>query len=357
MTIYGWDASDFDWDRGSMDLNAARRDGIDFFTHKATESTNVKHKHYADAMNRARNAGIPFLGAYHVVRSSADLTAQVNYLLAYVNAATPWWKDFDGWFFQVDLEKWTYDDVDAGKGEVFADILEQRSGRKAVIYASKGQYGNALLGTSHPLWNANYGNNAAKGFKQLYTDRGGDIGAGWASYSGVAPRIWQYGSNAIIGSQHTCDANAFRGSTSDFAAMIGGSSNIVGGFDVLSPCKFGDKGQAVGALQATLLAFGFNLGASGVDESYGPATASALADAINDGDGKNFGYWEYAAFMKRVVAAQGGAKGDKGDKGDPGTQGPAGKDGAPGTPGKDGKDGAAAVLPDGAVLRIVSSPE
>jgi GH25 family lysozyme M1 (1,4-beta-N-acetylmuramidase) len=350
MTIYGWDASDYDYGRGHMDIAAARRDGIDFFTFKATESNNVKHTHYGQAMNAAKAAGIPFLGAYHVVRSGPSSAAQVDYMLAYVNQATPWWGTFSGWFFQVDLEKWPYDAVSGGKGEEFADLLEQRTGRKAIIYASKGQYGESLRGTSHPLWNANYGSNAAQGFKQLYANRGGDGGAGWSSYSGVTPKIWQYGSNAIIGSQHTCDANAFKGSTSDFAAMIGGSSSLVGGFDVLSPCKFGDKGQAVGALQATLLAFGFNLGSSGVDESYGPATAAALADAINDGDGQSFGYWEYAAFMKRVVAAQGGAKGDKGDKGDPGAQGPAGKDGAP------GKDGAAAVLPEGAVLRIVNSP-
>lgn len=228
MTIFGWDASDFDWDRGPMDLAAARRDGIEFFTHKATESVNVKHKHYADALNRARSAGIPFLGAYHVVRSSASSKSQVDYLLAYVNAATPWWKDFPGWFFQVDLEKWSYDDVSAGKGEEFADILEQRTGRKAVIYASKGQYGDALRDTSHPLWNANYGNNASKWYHQLYTDRGGDEGSGWASYSGVAPAIWQYGSNAVIGSQHTCDANAFRGTTKDFARLIGGSVTLSG---------------------------------------------------------------------------------------------------------------------------------
>ena len=29
MVIYGWDASNFDWDRGPMDLDAARADGIE----------------------------------------------------------------------------------------------------------------------------------------------------------------------------------------------------------------------------------------------------------------------------------------------------------------------------------------
>lgn len=222
--LFGWDASDFDWDRGAMDLGAAKRDGIEFFTHKATESTNVKHKHYGQALNRALSAGISFLGAYHVVRSSTSINSQVSYLLDYVNAATPWWDEFPGFFFQVDLEKWPYDAVPASKGEDFADVLEDRTGHRALIYASKGQYGDSLRGTSHPLWNAHYGSNLARGFKQLYADRGGDNGPGWASYSGVSPKIWQYGSNAIIGSQHTCDANAFKGTRDDFAKMIGATT-------------------------------------------------------------------------------------------------------------------------------------
>lgn len=345
MTIFGWDASDFDWDRGSMDLNAARRDGIDFFTHKATESTNVKHKHYADALNRAKSAGIPFLGAYHVVRSSHSSSEQVDYFLAYVSAATPWWRDFEGWFFQVDLEKWSYDDVASGKGEEFADILEQRSGRKAVIYASKGQYGNALLGTSHPLWNANYGSNPSKAYRQLYFDHGGDLGPGWASYSGTTAQIWQYGSNAIIGSQHTCDANAFKGTTSDFAAMIGGSSSFSSGDDMF--CKKGDKGDKVLALQAMLNGFGFSVGA--VDGNYGANTASGLKAALGDpnNSGETYGPWEYAAIMVRVVHGNSG-QGPKGDKGDTGPKGD------PGAPGAKGDKGDAAVLPDGAQLVIVT---
>jgi hypothetical protein len=70
VTVWGWDASDFDWSRGSMDLTAAARDGIQLFTHKATESTGIKHVHYGEALQRARAAGIELLGAYHVVRST-----------------------------------------------------------------------------------------------------------------------------------------------------------------------------------------------------------------------------------------------------------------------------------------------
>lgn len=225
MTLFGWDASDFDWSRGPMDLGSAYAAGIRFFTHKATESTNVKHTNFGEAMRRARDAGIPFLGAYHVVRSPRNAANEVDYFLNYVSQQFPEWRSHSGFFIQVDLEKWPYDAVPAGEGEDFADIVEVRTGKVAVIYASKGQYGNELSGTSHELWNANYPlNHTAGEFRNLYARAGGDSGPGWSAYSGRTPKIWQYTSSAVIGRQNTCDANAFRGSEEDFRAMIGGET-------------------------------------------------------------------------------------------------------------------------------------
>lgn len=222
MTVFGWDASDYDWSRGPMDLAAARRDGIDFFTHKATEATWTRHARFGEAMRRARDAGIPILGAYHVVRSPANAAAEVDFCLSYVDAQTPWWRDHPCWFWQVDLEKWSYDAVPASEGEAFADIIEQRTGRRAVIYASRGQYGDQLTGTSHELWNANYGTNPTVHYRTVYASRGGDSGPGWVVYSGRMPAIWQFGSRTTIGSQNICDANAFRGTLSELRALLGG---------------------------------------------------------------------------------------------------------------------------------------
>lgn len=221
MTLFGWDASDYDWGRGPMDLGSAFAAGIRFFTHKATEGTNVKHTQFGEAMRRARNAGIPFLGAYHVVRSPRNAAQEVDYFLNYISQQFPEWRSHPGFFVQVDLEKWPYDKVPAVEGEDFGDIVEVRSGKVAIIYASKGQYGNELAGTSHELWNANYPLNYQTGqYRDLYARAGGDSGPGWSSYSGRVPKIWQFTSSAIIGRQPTCDANAFRGSEADFRAMI-----------------------------------------------------------------------------------------------------------------------------------------
>lgn len=222
MTVFGWDASDFDWPRGPMDMVAAHQAGINFFTHKASEGTSVRHSRFGEAMQRARSAGIPILGAYHVVRSPPNAAAEVDYFLSYVNSAAPWWRDFPNWFWQVDLEKWPYDAVPPAEGEQFADIIQQRTGRMAIIYASKGQYGNELAGTSHELWNANYGNNPVAEFKVAYAQRGGDSGPGWVQYSGKFPVFWQYGSRTTIGRQPTCDANAYRGTLAQLVALIQG---------------------------------------------------------------------------------------------------------------------------------------
>lgn len=218
--VWGWDASDYDWQRGPMDLGAAARDGIQFFTHKATEATSTRHRFYGEALRRARDAGIPILGAYHVVRSGPAVSAQVDYFVSYMDSQTPWWRSWPDWFIQVDLEKWEYDKVPAHIGEAFADMVEQRTGRKAVIYASRGQYGNELNGTSHLLWNANYGTNPEDHYQDVYAARGGDSGPGWVSYSGRMPIIWQYGSRTRIGSQNICDANAFRGTLAQLRALI-----------------------------------------------------------------------------------------------------------------------------------------
>jgi len=214
--VFGWDASDYDWSRGPMDLAAARADGIDFFTHKATEATSITHVHYRDGLLRARDAGIPVLAAYHVVRSPANARDEVDFHLNYVDRQTPWWRDWPHWCWQVDLEKWPYDDVPAAEGEDFADIIETLTGRPAFIYASRGQYGDALRGTSHPLWNASYGTNPAVHYRAAYP---GDGSTRWAAYSGRVPAILQYGSRTTIGRQPTCDANAFRGTLADLLTL------------------------------------------------------------------------------------------------------------------------------------------
>ena len=218
MTLFIWDASDFDWARGPMDLAAAKADGITGFTHKATEGTSIKHTHTGEALNRARAAGMEFIGAYHVVRS-VSTSAQVNYFLSYLDQVAPWWRTFPGFFLQVDLELWPYDQVSAATGKAFASQLVAAQPKRVITYASRGQYGNSLAGIVTPLWNAAYGNDPAVHYPLAYP---GDGSSNWAPYSGWTPVFWQYGSQLRIGSQPTCDCSAFRGSLDDLRTLIEG---------------------------------------------------------------------------------------------------------------------------------------
>lgn len=226
MTLYGWDASDFDWDRGARPATVARAagEGISFFTHKITEGTKTVHDHCGEMLRAAVAAKIPFVGAYVVPRTPGnnghgDVKAQVAFAIQQLDKQFPEWRTLPGFFIQVDLEKWEYDAVSPATGVAMVDEFTRIMGRRPVLYAPRWAYADTIGGIA-PLWASNYGQNLALPFKELYERRGGDSGAGFDEYSGRIPAIWQYGSKAVIGGQHTCDANAFRGTEADFAALI-----------------------------------------------------------------------------------------------------------------------------------------
>jgi GH25 family lysozyme M1 (1,4-beta-N-acetylmuramidase) len=191
---------------------------VRFLSHKATEGTSDQHSNYGRILTNARDAGVPVLGAYHVVRSGPSADAQVAYMLAYLDQATPWWRQHPHFFLQVDLERWPYDQVSAAAGVAFATALRRATGHYVVIYASRGQYGNTIP-PGFDLWNANYPSGRAAHYPDLYP---GDNGVGWAAYSGRAPVLWQYTSSGTVGSQPGCDVNAYRGSLDQLLALTAG---------------------------------------------------------------------------------------------------------------------------------------
>lgn len=304
MTVFGWDCSDYDTARGRIDPVAAKADGISFLTHKATElsaNSRIRHKNYGDVLTRSRDAGIEFLGAYVVPRSSATIQAQVDYFLAYVDEATPWWRTFPGWFFQVDTEKWGYDNVSPSIGAAMCTEIKNRTGKVVAHYAPKWAYGNTVPGDD-PLWASNYGTNPAIRYQLAYP---GDASTRWASYSGRVPTFLQFGSQTIIGGHNTCDANAFRGTIDEFRTFISNGIPSNQGVTIMF-CKLGDKNSdVVRALQSTLKGvFGADLGSSGIDGNYGDKTKAALKSALGpiyNGDGSNYNWLEYSLLQIQVV--------------------------------------------------------
>lgn len=357
MTLFGQDASDYDWDRGPMDLVSARNAGVSFFTHKATEGMSVKHVHYGEAMNRARAAGIEFLGAYIVPRSGPSAFSQVDYFLAYVNSQTPWWTSFPGFFFQVDTEKWSYDAVSAQRGAEVCAEIRRRTGRRVVHYAPQWAYGNSIP-QPDALWASNYGGNGVGTLQQTYP---GDASPRWAAYSGRVPVFLQFGSRITIGRQPTCDGNAFRGTVEDLRLFITGSAaGPSGGGDGVVIIKFGDKGSTVANWQMWGLAHGGKLPQFGADGDYGNETAAMFRSLIGYGDGQMLATGD-VAFVEIQKGAIGGKPGPAGPAGPTGPQGPAGPAGAPGPVGPQGDPGPegpvgpkgdAAVLASGVTLLV-----
>jgi hypothetical protein len=302
MTVFGWDASDYDWGRGPMDLVAARNAGVEFFTYKATESTTVKHVHYGEALNRARAAGIEFLGAYIVPRSGPSVSAQVDYFINYINQQTPWWTSTPGFFFQVDTEKWSYDEVSPQRGaDVCAELRRRFPTRRVVHYAPKWAYGNTIP-QPDPLWASSYGDNGVGTLQQKYP---GDGSTRWVSYSGRTPVFLQFGSRIVIGRQNTCDGNAFRGTIADLRTFITGSSAPSGEDGDVIIIKYGDKGDLVKTWQQWGLSRGGSLPNFGPDGGYGDETAAMFRSLIGYGDGKTLSTGD-VAFEEKDDNAGGG---------------------------------------------------
>lgn len=226
MTIFGWDASHYDGDLTTAILALAKIEGIEFFTHKIGEGLSNTDSTAQAALNAARAAGIRVIGGYYFIHSG-DMIAQADRCIALADQYVPWWLQFAGWFWQTDAE------TDIGghlpspaEVKVFSDRLAQQSGRRVIVYASRGMYGDRLAGLGHPLWNANYPSRTPGPFRDLYP---GDSWSAWTAYSGQVPAIVQFTSSATIAGLTTCDANAYRGTIDQLLTLIGG--NAMTGFD------------------------------------------------------------------------------------------------------------------------------
>jgi GH25 family lysozyme M1 (1,4-beta-N-acetylmuramidase) len=217
VTIFGWDASHYDWDRGPMDIAAAVRDGIAFMTHKATEGTTLRDNRYDDFAGRARGV-VPLTGAYSV-NHRGDQRPQVDYFLRYLDEVSPWWRD-GPFIVQLDAERWSYAaEPTPTEVRAWCDYFVQRTGGRwqPIVYGPRWVYGDTLRGLPYRLWQSDYGSDPAVHYRTAYP---GDGSSRWAAYSGQIPTILQYGSRTRIGSQNTCDANAFRGTLDQLRALV-----------------------------------------------------------------------------------------------------------------------------------------
>ena len=218
--VWGWDASGHDWGRGPMDLVAAKKAGISFFTHKCSEGHTFKVAEYKKGLERARAARIPVLGAYHVLWPGNPIK-EARFFFNLVNTQTPWWKTVP-WIWQLDAEKFPKMPRQPSPAECkrFMTELKRLAGGHGyfIAYAPRWAYGDTFkIGLD--LWASDYsGSGAPRPFTEQYK---GVPQKSWRPYSGRRPRILQFASDATIGRQKTCDANRFNGSLQQLIALTG----------------------------------------------------------------------------------------------------------------------------------------
>lgn len=170
----------------TIDYAAAKRAGVKWIYHKATEGSTVTDENYARRRTEAKAAGIPF-GAYHFARpEGGDAVAEAR---AFLKAATPKPGDLAPCLdlevapTGVDLRAWA---------AAFVREVERAVGVKPVMYTPY-DLGDAVKGCI--IWRPRYNNtNMPPQFR-------------WD--------IWQF-SNGVLGNPHTvpgvgaCDINHMR---------------------------------------------------------------------------------------------------------------------------------------------------
>lgn len=224
MTLLVVDTSDFNSD---FSLGDVRNYGVVGLTNKLGEGGVANFVHnYTPRVQGAKNSGYLFYGVYYVPRTNTGVSVdgQVQDLVSRLNGSFPDWRTDPKFVVQVDLELWQYDAVPWDVGVQFARGVVA-AGKKPLLYASEGQYGNRT--TEFPQWNADYHDDAYGDPRNLYQRYGGDQSVSWA---GGAYTFWQFTQHGQI-SNYTGDVSAFRGDESQLQATLGGSTSGYSWYD------------------------------------------------------------------------------------------------------------------------------
>jgi hypothetical protein len=213
MTIFGSDVSHFD----SPDTRKMLSQGIVFQTHKAGGDADDAELHnWWNLVKTFRSTVL--LGAYWVLYPGTP-AARADRFLARLDDQCPGWRD-GPFILQVDCEKWHNDtstvppvsDINA-----FCDRLAAKCPKlNPIVYAPDWVYGNKVAALRYPIWASSYVNGTGTP-TFLYP---GDDSEHWHAYGGKEPSILQFSSSATMGGQTTCDANAFRGTLNELAALL-----------------------------------------------------------------------------------------------------------------------------------------
>jgi lysozyme len=191
-----------------LDLTQCRRDGIQFVFLKATEGSGFVDREFAANLAEARAAGL-LVCAYHYVRYNAPAAAQV----ANVRRVVP-------------LDVPVIPDVEAGSGPLsitreVVGLLRAAGYRVPLTYIPRwywDQIGRPSLAGLPPLWSSRYPDNVVG---SLADEWAGVPARYWDGYGGLDVAVLQFTSSARIAGHAPLDANAYRGTREQLAALLG----------------------------------------------------------------------------------------------------------------------------------------
>ncbi|WP_052068581.1 glycoside hydrolase family 25 protein [Rhodococcoides fascians] len=209
MTIFGIDIAS--WQKG-LNIDRVAAEGFRYIIAKATESNDYRNPEYAAQKAGARKNGLHF-GAYHYLRADTSAKAQVdNYAALEPDKSVPVMLDHE-----------------AGSGDVRVlravhSEFVARGYRVNLTYLPNWYWGGTMgkpdLTGLPPLMSSNYGRERAGYASAIYP---GDSDVGWNGYGGLDVAVFQFTQKASVAGQ-SIDANAFRGTEAQLAALFGSAT-------------------------------------------------------------------------------------------------------------------------------------
>lgn len=210
---WAWDTSNYDYQRGGVNVGLAVQQGVKGMTAKASEGTSYRDPYWAVTAGKMRASGLTWWGPYHVLypASMSSIAAQVQQLVSILDATVPGWRTDVRFVPQLDAEKFDYmtrPPSVAECNEFRARFIAARGGGDVLGYLPPWLYGGAATGYAGPLWSSSY----VAGSGSLAALYPGDGGAGLRPYvtGGKAPELWQFTSSATIANQAPSDGNVTR---------------------------------------------------------------------------------------------------------------------------------------------------
>ncbi|HEY9415176.1 MAG TPA: glycoside hydrolase family 25 protein [Pseudonocardia sp.] len=210
MVTYGLDLSHYQ--TTSLDLSQCRREGVEFVFIKSTEGASFKDSAFPTRLQQARAAGL-LVAAYHFVRASDPASTQVAHIATVVPRDVP---------IILDVE------TNSGAIGLTRDLVNRLRAagyRVPLLYLPRWywqQIGSPSLEGLPSLWSSRYPDNT----RGTLTDEMADVpDSYWTGYGGLGVTVLQFTSSARVAGHEPLDANAYRGTRAQLAALLGGEED------------------------------------------------------------------------------------------------------------------------------------